>query len=61
MIKPRVVTPLDGIEDSSMVISVGTDTAECMDALMGDPSKAMVRHLRCTSRYIGAQIHYSFW
>ena len=44
--KPEVVTPLVGVVNSN--ISVGTDTAECMDAIMDDPSRAMVRYLQAT-------------
>ena len=55
--KPEVVTPLVGVVNSN--ISVGTDTAECMDAIMDDPSRAMVRYLQATSQCSGAQIPFT--
>ena len=39
--KPMVNTRLVGVAYSSVVISVGTDIAECVDAIVDDPSKAM--------------------
>ena len=52
MINPRVVTPLVGVADSNRFISIDTDTTDCVDANMDDPSKAMVWYFLCTSQYI---------
>ena len=56
MINPRVAVPLVGVADSNMVISVDTDTAECMDAIMDDPSRAMACHFVRPSRCFSVQI-----
>ena len=41
-----------------MAVSIGTDTAECVDAIMNDTSRPIGKHFLCTSWSIGAQIHY---
>ena len=63
MINPKVAVPLVGVSDSNVVLSVDTDTAECVDATMDDPSsaaddpsRAMVWHFARPSWRIGVQI-----
>ena len=64
MIKPTFVPTFGVVVNSIMTVSIGTDTAECVDAILGDTSTPVGKHFLCTSWSIGAQIHYViswFW
>ena len=56
IIKPTFVPTFDVVVNSSMVVSIGTDRAEYVEAIMDDPSRPVGKHFLYTSWSMGAQI-----